>query len=73
MRNKKMTREELLEKGYKLMTYKKVNAMKTDISILSIPRQVVCEDALTYNGLLSKFQKCHIGTSSTFINLTITS
>lgn len=68
-----MTREELLERGYKLITYREVNAMKTDMQVLSIPRQVVCEDKLTFDKLTSKLSQCFIGTSCTVENLTITS
>jgi len=68
-----MTRDELIAKGYVPITYKEVNAMKTDIAVLSIPRQVVCEDISTYNKLLGKLQECHIGTSSRREFLTITS
>ena len=68
-----MTKEELIAKGYVPITYKEVHAMKTDIAVLSIPRQVVCEDLATYNKLLAKLRECHIGTSSRRELLTITS
>jgi len=68
-----MTQEELIEKGYVYMSYRKAYSLKTDIAVLSIPRQIVCEDKLTYNMMLKKLTSCHIGTSSTFETLTITS
>jgi hypothetical protein len=67
------TRTELINEGRVFISDNEVYNLKTDIQVLRVPGQVVCETPAGYNSLLSKLQACNIGTSSTFENLTITS